>query len=271
MTDAANIYSLLEDYHLLSFDALDSTNAEARRLAASGGAHGAVIWAQEQTEGRGRRGREWISPVGNLYVSFLLKPEIVQSRFPELAFVAAMAVRDTVVSVLDGLGCNVTLKWPNDVLVNEHKLAGVLLESITYGKHNWAVCGIGINVEHAPVLLPQDTQYACDPTSFKQLGLEIISPKIVLSRVIHYFIQRYDSWAASASLQPLLDEWQLHAWCIGKDVCLHEGERILHGIYVGLDETGALMLQTADGMERIVAGEFSLRAPNAGSDIQLKE
>jgi len=89
-----NISTLIDDYHLLSFDTLDSTNEEAKRLARSGGGHGAVIWAKKQNDGKGRLGRSWVSSEGNLFVSLLLQPDKEISELPQLSFVAAMAVID---------------------------------------------------------------------------------------------------------------------------------------------------------------------------------
>src|SRR5579872_7470464 len=120
--------NLLNDYHLLSFDTLDSTNEEARRLANGGGCHGAVIWAKQQTNGKGRLGRNWISSEGNLFVSVLLQPGKPMDELCQLSFVAAVATVEALESLLSDpktLKC----KWPNDILLSDRKLGGILLES----------------------------------------------------------------------------------------------------------------------------------------------
>src|ERR1700733_4426211 len=123
--------NLLNDYHLLSFDTLDSTNEEAQRLAKGGGCHGAVIWAKKQTEGKGRMGRSWISSDGNLFVSVLLQPDKPLREFTQLSFVAAVATLESLEPLLEKgkLQC----KWPNDILLDGKKVGGILLESFQAG------------------------------------------------------------------------------------------------------------------------------------------
>lgn len=112
--------TLLHDYHLLSYDQLDSTNAESRRLAGGGASHGAVIWAKRQTAGRGRMGREWVSSEGNLYVTVLVHPPVALDQCPQLSFVAALAVAETLEGIVPD-PAKVACKWPNDVLVGGKK------------------------------------------------------------------------------------------------------------------------------------------------------
>ena len=140
--------SLHFDYRLVTVDTVDSTNAEAKRLAAEGeekSPDGTIIWAKEQTDGRGRRGRKWHSPPGNLYCSLILRPDVALAKAAELSFVAGLAVFDALGSVGEP-GHQVHLKWPNDVLLNGGKVAGILLESIG----DFLAIGIGVNLAHAP-------------------------------------------------------------------------------------------------------------------------
>jgi len=115
---------LPDGWTLVAFDSVGSTNDEATRLAEAGAPEGTFVWAQTQTGGRGRRGRRWASPVGNLYCSTVLRPQCPAPRAAELGFVAALAVADL---VRDGRA--VRVKWPNDVLVEGGKVAGILPES----------------------------------------------------------------------------------------------------------------------------------------------
>ena len=137
-------------YVLKALDEIDSTNEEARRLAAAGAAAGTVVWAKRQTAGRGRRGRSWISEPGNLFTSLILRPHVPPARAAELTFVASLAVAQAVAGFLPGR--IICTKWPNDVLVDGGKIAGILIESAagTSGKVDWLVVGIGINVAHHP-------------------------------------------------------------------------------------------------------------------------
>ena len=120
--------SLPSPYQLITFETIDSTNEEAKRLAGSDAPEGTVVWAREQSAGRGRRGRAWVSGHGNLYCSILLRPDCHAFKAMQLSFVAALAMADAVASVLPK-GAFVNCKWPNDVLVEGRKISGILLES----------------------------------------------------------------------------------------------------------------------------------------------
>ena len=140
---------LPDGWTLVALESVGSTNDEATRLADAGAAEGTVVWAREQSGGRGRRGRNWASPVGNLYSSTILRPACPAQRAAELGFVAALAVGDLV-----SADRSVRLKWPNDVLVDDGKVAGILLESAIGqdGRVEHVVAGIGVNVRFAPQL-----------------------------------------------------------------------------------------------------------------------
>lgn len=245
--------NLLEDYHLLSYDVLDSTNEEAKRLAAGGASHGAFIWAKRQTNGRGRMGRDWISPEGNLYVSVLLSPPKPLEQCSELSFVAALAAAETLEPILASTH-EVKCKWPNDILMNNRKLGGILLESFSmpdaYGKErNWVVVGVGINIDSHPekVLFPA--------TCLKEAGLEIISAKIVLSRFIYQFIHRYDAWVKHG-FKEVQKDWIGVAWRLGHPMQVNVGDAVLDGIFDGIDAQGRLLLRQASGtITGVVAGD----------------
>lgn len=244
--------NLIEDYHLLSYDVLDSTNEEARRLAAGGGAHGAVIWAKRQTAGRGRMGREWVSAEGNLFVSVLLAPPKDLQDCSQLSFVASIAVAETLETIVEGH--EVTCKWPNDVLCDGKKIGGILLEAFTtideFGKERqWVVVGAGINVESFPehVMFPA--------TSLKQAGVEIISAKIVLSRFIHNFIHHYDVWIKKG-FPPIHKAWMERAYRLGHATEVIIGENQVEGVFDGVDPAGRLLLKAPSGaITGITAGD----------------
>lgn len=244
--------SLLNDYHLLTYDVLDSTNSEARRLAGGGASHGAVIWARKQTSGRGRMGREWVSADGNLFMTVLLSPDAPLAECAQLSFVAALAVADTLDSIVPD-PAYVRCKWPNDVLVNGKKIAGVLLESFTTRElvtdRQWIAVGIGINVDSYPehVLFPA--------TSLTESGVELISAKIVLSRLVHNFIARYDQWAASG-FASIRKAWQAKAYHINQMVEVIVGEERIGGTFAGIDEGGHLLIKSGKKKpQTITAGD----------------
>jgi BirA family biotin operon repressor/biotin-[acetyl-CoA-carboxylase] ligase len=243
--------NLLNDYHLLSYDELDSTNEEAKRLAEGGGAHGAVIWAKRQNAGRGRLGRIWVSAEGNLFCSILLSPQCEQDVAAQLSFVAAVAAAEALSSIIpdeDAVNC----KWPNDILLGSKKIGGILLESfetpdITTTAHKmqrWVVVGVGINVDSCPV----NTDIPA--TFLKEAGVEIISAKIVLSRFIHHFITDYDLWV-SKGFAPIRKKWLQHAFRIGKPIEVRLPKQTYTGVFEGIDAGGQLLLRAPGNKKRL--------------------
>jgi len=238
--------NLLDDYHLLAFDTLDSTNEEAKRLARAGGAHGAVVWAKKQTGGKGRMGRSWVSHDGNLFVSILLKPGKPIAELPQLSFVAAIAVVEALTAVFEKdhkLAC----KWPNDVLLDGKKLAGILLESFPCevdGKY-WVVVGVGVNVDS----YPKDVQFPA--TCLTEAGVELVSAKIVLSRFIHHFIESYNEWS-NKGFADTRKHWLKHAWGLKKEITAQLPEGAIKGIFYDINADGNLILKDEEGEKHTI-------------------
>lgn len=238
--------NLLDDYHLLSYEELDSTNDEARRIAEGGGSHGAVIWAKKQSAGRGRMGRFWTSAEGNLFCSLLLAPNCDAARASQLVFVSAVAVIETLAPIINSgeLAC----KWPNDILLDGRKIGGILLESFETADMNpgankmkrWVVAGVGINIDSCP----ENTEIPA--TYLKEAGVEIISAKIVLSRFIHHFITTYDLWA-KRGFAPIRRKWLEYAFRMGEPIQVRLPKETHTGIFEGIDTEGKLMLKPQKG------------------------
>lgn len=243
--------TLLNDYHLLSYDVLDSTNEEAKRLASGGGAHGAVIWARRQTDGRGRMGRNWISSEGNLFVTILLAPPVEIKKAPQLSFVAALAVAETLEGIVEN-PADIRCKWPNDILCSGRKLGGILLESFpaaVQGAPGWVAVGIGINIDSAP----EHVMYPA--TCLRDAGVELISAKIVLSRLVHHFIARYDEWV-NKGFSAIEDGWMQRTYHLGKPIEVIVGETQYQGTYEGIDGAGRLLLKDPKGaIMPVLAGD----------------
>lgn len=246
---------LIENYHLLSYEELDSTSSEARRLAEGGAAQGAFIWAKRQTQGRGRYAREWVSHEGNLYVSVLLSPEKPMEEIAQISFLSCVAALESVAPLLpepEGLRC----KWPNDILLDGRKLAGILLESFetleAEGPRRWVVVGLGMNIDNCP----EGTELPA--TYLKAAGVEIISAKIVLSRFIHHFMDWYGIWL-SKGFAPVRKAWLGYAVGMGQEVQVRLPNETLYGTFDALDTKGYLKLKTPDGKARkIAAGDLYL-------------
>jgi BirA family biotin operon repressor/biotin-[acetyl-CoA-carboxylase] ligase len=237
---------LPDGWTLVAFDSVGSTNDEAARLADAGATEGTVVWAREQTGGRGRRGRQWASPVGNLYSSTILRPDCTAPRAAELGFVAALAVADIVPA-----GRAVRVKWPNDVLVDGGKIAGILLESAIAqtGRVEHVVAGVGINVGFAPEL-PEMRYPGAALGGSVELALEKFTTALA-ARLVEWRRDGFETVRAA---------WLAKAGPIGAEVDVKLGEELVRGRFAGLDREGALLLDTAAGPRKIVSGELLGRA-----------
>jgi len=248
---------LIDDYHLLTYQTVDSTNEEAKRLVLGGGAHGAFLWSLRQTAGRGSRNRDWISHDGNLFVSILLQPGCNLDRLPQLSYVTAIAARESI-SPLFGAEHDIQFKWPNDILLNGKKLAGILLESLEttdeydHSRQRWSIVGLGMNIESCP-----DAEGLSLPATYiKENGPELVSAKIVLSRFIHEFIHWYSVWQKQGF--PIIrDYWMRHCAHHGQELTVKIGNDEVKGQFSQLDRRGNLILKCAEtgGEKCIAAGE----------------
>ena len=237
---------LPDGWTLVALDTVGSTNDEAARLADGGAPEGTVVWARQQQGGRGRRGRSWASPPGNLYSSTILRPECPAARAAELGFVAALAVGDLVPR-----SRAIRLKWPNDVLVDGGKIAGILLESAIAqdGRVEHVVAGIGVNVAFAPQLAEMRYPGA-------SLGGSVEAALEGLTRAL---ATRLAQWRREG-FGVIREGWLAQAGPLGAEVDVRLGEGLVRGRFAGLDHEGALLLDTADGPRKIVSGELLGRA-----------
>jgi len=237
---------LPDGWTLVALASVGSTNDEAARLADAGAPEGTVVWSREQTGGRGRRGRHWASPVGNLYSSTILRPDCAAPHAAELGFVAALAVADIVPA-----DRQVRLKWPNDVLVDGGKIAGILLESAVgrAGQVDHVVAGIGLNVGFAPQL-PEMRYPGAALGGSVEAALEKLTAALA-ARLAEWRREGFETVRAA---------WLAKAGPIGAEVDVKLGEGLVRGRFAGLDREGALLLDTATGPRKIVSGELLGRA-----------
>ena len=207
--------------------------------AEAGAPDGAVVWAREQRAGRGRRGRTWVSPPGNLYLSVILRPSCEARSVAQLSFVAALAVHDLVEGLLpDRAQC----KWPNDILVDGGKVAGILLESALgpEGRVDWVVLGVGVNIANHPGLAG-----AIISTSLAAAGAPRLAPEDALPPLLAALSRRREAWEAQG-FAAVRDAWLARAYGLGGPVTVANGDRKLVGTFEGLDSEGALVLAQAD-------------------------
>jgi BirA family transcriptional regulator, biotin operon repressor / biotin---[acetyl-CoA-carboxylase] ligase len=236
-------------YRLLSYDRLASTNDEAKRLARGGAEAGTVVWAREQSAGRGRRGRQWIGIPGNLFVSFILRPDCAPAVASQLGFVAALALGDAIGTGAPP-GAALRCKWPNDVLINGRKFAGILLESEARvsGKLDWVVLGIGVNV----VGHPEETDYPT--TSLREEGCEAADAAAVLSALAQAFQLWHETWIKEG-FGPIRAAWLPRAVGLGDEITVRLDRERIVGRFRGIEADGALALETVAGARRIAAGD----------------
>jgi BirA family transcriptional regulator, biotin operon repressor / biotin---[acetyl-CoA-carboxylase] ligase len=223
-------------------DKIGSTNDETRRMAAEGAPHGTVVHADEQTSGRGRLSHTWFSPPGNLYISILLRTGQPTTRVAELSFLAALAVADTVEALLPRQ-TRAILKWPNDVLISGAKVAGILLEQVD----DATILGIGLNVLEAPSNAAYKTT-----TIVANGGIASVdgARDILLDRLgRHLSVWRSDGFA------PIREQWLDRSYPIGAAIRASSAGKPVAGHFAGLDLDGALLLDTPQGRQRIVAGD----------------
>ncbi len=240
---------LPEFFRLVAHERIDSTNEEARRLAAQGAVEGTLVWAREQTAGRGRRGRRWSSPPGNLYMSLLLRPACAPATAPQIGFLAAVSLGEALEALLP-VAAEVRFKWPNDVLVGRAKIAGILLEASGDAMHglDWLILGMGINVASAP----GDTPYAA--TSLHWAGsaatVEDVLEALTL-RLQHW----YGRWQTTG-FEPVRERWLSGVLGLGEQVEVRLERETLSGRFAALDATGGLELELPQGgRRRIAAGD----------------
>jgi BirA family biotin operon repressor/biotin-[acetyl-CoA-carboxylase] ligase len=233
---------------VVHFTAIGSTNAEA--LARANGDAPVWIIADRQTAGRGRRGRPWRSDPGNLYASLLLVDPGPAARLPELCFVAGLALYDAVRAVTGLDPLRIGLKWPNDVLVDGAKLAGILLEgTVRRDGFNATAIGFGVNCAHHP----KDTPYPASNLGATGYPTE---PAALLAALDRAFLARLAQWHRGAGFAEICEAWVRRSHGIGQAVTVRTGGRETDGVFESLDLSGAMILRRPDGTrERISAGD----------------
>ena len=239
------------DIQVLRFESIDSTNEESLRRLAAGEKAPFWIVADEQTRGRGRSGRRWQSPAGNLYATLVIETGVTAAVATQLSFVAGLAVHDAVAAHLPaGQLSRLRLKWPNDVMLGGAKLAGILLESLASqkGKGLAVILGIGINVAHAP----QEMERAV-----ATLGLEPSAvPQVFasLATAFHEWLTRWDEGRGFAAIR---EAWLDCALALNESITVNLNGPTIRGKFMGVDAAGALQLETKPGVVIIVtAGDI---------------
>jgi BirA family biotin operon repressor/biotin-[acetyl-CoA-carboxylase] ligase len=231
-----------EGYGLKHYPELDSTNAQAQRLTAAGEAGPLWIAADRQTAGRGRRGRAWESLGGNLAATLLLTPARSLAEWPQLSFAAAIATADMAAEFAPR--ADIAVKWPNDVLADGKKLAGILLERAG----DRLAIGIGVNLAH----FPPETEFPA--TALAALGAEVPGAEGALTVLAAHLAKWYEVWCGQG-FAPLRDAWLARAAGLGSRIRARLPDEERQGVFEGIDAGGALLLNEGTRTRAISAGE----------------
>lgn len=238
-------------YRLVALDSVGSTNDEAKRLAREGAEEGTLVWAREQTAGRGRQGRDWVSPRGNLYLSLVLRPECPASEAAQLAFVTCLGVGGMLGAFAAPL-VPMTYKWPNDVLLGGRKVAGVLLEAEGKGDGlEFLVVGVGVNLASAP----KDARHPA--TDLRSEAESPVTPEEALESFARQFLAWVSRWT-NDGFAPVREAWLARAAHLGKEIEVRLPNEALAGVFAGLGANGELLLDTAAGRRIVTAGDVHL-------------
>ena len=235
---------------ILFFEEVDSTNNKAKQIALEEN-DGTVVVSEMQTSGRGRRGREWHSPKGGIYVSFILKPNIPPEKAPQLTLVSSLALVETLNAMNHEL--NAKIKWPNDVLIRGKKVSGILTElSSDMEKINYIVVGVGVNLNTDQNNLPETG------TSLKLEMKKDVSVNLFLKS----FLEKYDSVYQKyldGDINQIIKLWKDNSDTLGKNVKIIGINETYEGLAKDIDENGALILQVDNKEIKVYSGDVSLR------------
>lgn len=237
------------------FSEIDSTNDEAKRRAESGEPEGTIVIAEKQLNGKGRYGRSWISPKGeNIYMSTILKPHITPREAPQISLVAGISACN---AIKQFTGLEALLKWPNDIILNGKKIAGILIEMNAEIKDiKYIIMGIGINV---------NTDEIDREIKYKATSLKIETGKNYMRRelakcIIENFEKLYEIYIENSSFKYFIDEYKKYCINLNKRVKVIRKNEEIKGEVIDVTESGDLLIRTDEGEEiDIFAGEVSVR------------
>jgi BirA family biotin operon repressor/biotin-[acetyl-CoA-carboxylase] ligase len=232
------------------YDILESTNDKAYQLAESGAGEGDVILAEQQTRGKGRMGREWVSPPGvGLYFSIILRPAAPITRLPSVTLMASASI----VKVLrDIYNINAGIKWPNDIYMGDKKIAGILTQiKAQQDMVDFVILGAGINVNTLKADLPSLG------TSLRECADKLFERKEVLKYVIEMIDKDYSDYVNRGFI-PELEDIKKYSLILGRRVSVEVYDKTINGEAVDIDVTGALIVKTGDEMRKVFSGDVML-------------
>jgi BirA family biotin operon repressor/biotin-[acetyl-CoA-carboxylase] ligase len=245
----------LEIKKIIYYDEIDSTNIEVDRLAQKGAEHGMVVVAEQQSAGKGRRGRQWESPKGvNLYMSLLLRPEMEPQKAPMLTLVMAYSIA----KALRGIGfANTNIKWPNDLILGDKKVCGILTEMRLDGSDiDYIVVGVGVNVN--TTVFPKELEDKAT-SLYLECGKRI-EIETVQNSILTNFTEDYEKFLACGDLTFLCEAYNEMLINRGREVLVLEPNQEYQALALGINKSGELIVEMEDGSKKeVYAGEVSVR------------
>lgn len=236
--------SRLEDYFIKKYKTIDSTQEEAKRLIDQGEIHqGTILVAQHQINGHGKANRIWNSSDSDITMTILLKPEVEAKSEGQICYIAALAVARSIQTLSPDL--NIQFKWVNDILINDKKVGGILLEKVKYG---FILVGIGVNLKHSPNLVNYNA------TSLQEHDVSYDYEQLI-SSILNNFKTLYNTWL-DTGFSIIKNKWLSQARGLNSALKVNIAEKSIEGIFIGIDdEDGSLLLLSGSEVKAINAGE----------------
>jgi BirA family transcriptional regulator, biotin operon repressor / biotin---[acetyl-CoA-carboxylase] ligase len=244
-----------QNYRILSFDELKSTNSEAKNMAQNGQAQeNDVIICDIQTNGRGRMTRKWVSEKGSLYFSLVLKPEIDIKKLQQLTFLTVNSLKEAILELFADQGDQempkISKKWPNDLLIDDKKVAGILIESqINQEKCDFVIIGVGVNIASNP----ENTMFAA--SNLANFDLKTDSQQL-LHKILDKFTANYQNWL-NYGFQSTRNKWLEDAWKLNQQININCDDKKITGIFKDIDEGGNILIDEGEGLIKLSVGDVS--------------
>lgn len=242
--------------NILHFETINSTNTIAKELASENCPNGTIIVSEEQTSGRGRLGRQWVSPKGSgIWMSIILKPDIPPMEAYKVTIIAAAAVH----GALQENGISALIKWPNDIIIEGKKVCGILTEmNAELSKIHSLVIGIGINVNTEDSEIPEDLK---DKASSLRIKAErFINRKVLFGSIINHFEPLYNNFLSTGSIEASISVCREYSAVLDRDILLIEGNKSTEVKVIDINNNGHLIVQEDSGVREVLSGEVSLRS-----------
>ncbi len=241
-------FTFFENFYY--FNSIESTNTAAKQIIKDNPGKNSIIIAKTQTNGRGRLSRQWYSPPGGLYISYVIKASSNQNKMTLLPLLCANSIHH----FLQSIAIDSQIKWPNDILVNSKKIAGILIENIFDTKQQkYFICGIGINVNNHSTDLPKDVLYPS--TSIIE---EIHKNSDIIESIIkltHFFEKQYSLFEQN-QMNKIIEIWKNASNTLGKNVTIQQKNKTIHGKAIDVDEDGFLIVKTkSNNYQKITSGD----------------